>query len=397
MTRFIEDDERRARLGRRHRLALEDRAASPLEAAQSLTAVHGTDPASTMLGLLARCSDASIDDIEFALYEDRSIIRLLALRRTVFAVDWELAPSFWRSSEQSVVRNQLRIFLRALHATGISDPETWALEAERRLLAQLASNPGSTSTELAAADPYLGHRVSIGSAAGVAGNQSVTSRLLTYMSADGRVIRGRPRGGWTSTQFTWNTSNQWRTDWPEPPRPEAADAVIAQSWLFGHGPASIEDFTWWTGWTKGRARKAIESAGGRSVTTTSGDAFVLETDIDPVLAPAPWVAFLPALDSTTMGWKSRDFYLGNHAGELFDAVGNAGPTVWANGRIVGGWVQLENGAVAFDCYEDIGREQSQQLEEVAARLERTIASVRLKPRARRWTESERALLAPNLS
>ena len=48
-------------------------------------------------------------------------------------------------------------------------------------------------------------------------------------------------------------------------------------------------------------------------------------------------ALLPVLDATTMGWKHRDFYLDpEHTPYLFDTNGNAGPTVWCDGRIIGG-------------------------------------------------------------
>ena len=49
-------------------------------------------------------------------------------------------------------------------------------------------------------------------------------------------------------------------------------------------------------------------------------------DLEPVVAPKPWVALLPALDPTVMGWQARDWYLGPHAAALFDRSGNAGPT-----------------------------------------------------------------------
>src|SRR5690606_4404040 len=49
------------------------------------------------------------------------------------------------------------------------------------------------------------------------------------------------------------------------------------------------------------------------------------------------VALLPALDPTTMGWAARDWYLGPHKAAVFDTIGNAGATVWWEGRIVGAW------------------------------------------------------------
>ena len=46
-----------------------------------------------------------------------------------------------------------------------------------------------------------------------------------------------------------------------------------------------------------------------------------------------------------MGWKARDFYLDPaHVPYLFDTNGNAGTTAWWDGRVVGCWVQDEDGA-----------------------------------------------------
>lgn len=388
--RFIDDAERRARLGHRHHLTPSAKAATPLEVARSLTALHGTDPGSTVLSILARTHDRAVADVERAFYDDRSLIRLLGMRRTVFAVDWELAPSVWTSSS-NVVREQLRRLDRLLGDSGVAEADAWIREAEARLLEFLEAHPGSTSTEIASADPYLGHRVPIGGPAGA--TQTVTSRLLTLMSSDGRVIRAKPRGGWTSTQFTWATASSWRNDWPARPDLETADAEIARSWLAGHGPALLEDFAWWTGWPKGRARKAIDRAGGIEIALAHGAGFDLEQDADPVARSEPWIALLPALDSSTMGWKARGFYLGPHAERLFDKDGNGGPTIWADGRIVGGWTQLDNGTIVFELFEDLGSECGLELEERAASLTTVLGNIRLKPRARRWTGSELELRA----
>ena len=393
MNRFIDDNERRARLGIRHRLAFGCSATSPLEVARSLTAIHSTDPASAMIDILARCPHASIPDVEDAFYGTRTIVRLLGLRRTIFVVDWEQAPAFWVSSTNTVVRNQRRLLARALETSGVSDSEAWIAEVEQRLLAYLTTHPGSTSSEISASDPMLGYRVSIGAADAPDNGQTVASRLLISMSAAGHVVRGKPRGGWTSTQFTWHASSLWRNDWPDLPSAELADTMIARSWLHGHGPASIEDFAWWTGWPKGRSRNAIQRAGGLEVRTTDGTAYLLESDLEPVQAPEPWIAFLPGLDSTTMGWKQRRFYLDEHASRLFDSVGNAGPTIGIDGRIAGGWTQLDGGSIVYELYEELGRERTLFLDERADFLQRTLGKVRLKPRARRWTEAERSLRA----
>ncbi len=391
MLRRIDDDERRARLGRRHLLAPGHHADAPVEVARALTAVHGTDPSSTMLGILARSTGTAIEEVEAALYETRALVRVLGMRRTIFAVPFELAPIIWSSFDATVARDQRRLLSKALDANGVTNIDAWIAEAENRLLAYLLTHPGASSTQIAGDDPYLSYRLQLNGPEATSASQSVASRLLTWMSADGRVVRARPRGGWTSTQFTWEATQSWRSDWRERPASDEADAQLTQSWLYGFGPATLEDLAWWTGWPKGRSRKALEAAGVAAVETNDGQAFVLASDLDSVSSPDPWAALLPGLDSSTMGWKRRNFYLGPHAERLFDNVGNAGPTVWVDGRIVGGWAQRESGEVAFELFEVIGRESLNAIEARAASLEKLLEGVRIKPRARRYTASELAL------
>lgn len=85
--------------------------------------------------------------------------------------------------------------------------------------------------------------------------------------------------------------------------------------------------------------------------------------------PGPWAALLPTLDPTTMGWRGRTFYLDpNHTAYLFDSVGNAVPTVWVNGRIVGGWSQDQEGEVRIMLREKLTRRHLDLVEEARQRL-----------------------------
>ncbi len=93
--RLITDDERRSRLGRRHALAAP--VATVEDAARAVVALHGTDPATTVLSAVAR-SAAGIDDVQRALYDNRSLVRVLAMRRTVFAVPQDLVTTAWAPS-----------------------------------------------------------------------------------------------------------------------------------------------------------------------------------------------------------------------------------------------------------------------------------------------------------
>ena len=90
--RRISAADRRARLARRHRLAPGSRASDPVSVARSLVAVHSTDPSSVYLGILGRMTGGGIADVQRALYEDRTLLRLLGMRRTVFVACTETAP-----------------------------------------------------------------------------------------------------------------------------------------------------------------------------------------------------------------------------------------------------------------------------------------------------------------
>jgi hypothetical protein len=121
--------------------------------------------------------------------------------------------------------------------------------------------------------------------------------------------------------------------------------------------------------------------------------YLMPDDLDPVEAPKPWVALLPGLDPTPMGWSQREWYLGPHGKALFDTTGNICPTVWCDGRIVGGWVQRPDGSIAYELLEDVGKQAVRSVERAAARLSAWLGDARVSARGRRRAPLEQALLA----
>src|SRR5918992_3136659 len=87
--RRIDVAERRARLARRHRIAPGERARDVVDAARSVVCLHGTDPAAIYLSALARTEDMTVADLDSALYDDRSLVKHLCMRRTLFVVPRE--------------------------------------------------------------------------------------------------------------------------------------------------------------------------------------------------------------------------------------------------------------------------------------------------------------------
>ena len=82
--------------------------------------------------------------------------------------------------------------------------------------------------------------------------------------------------------------------------------------------------------------------------------------------------------------------LGDHAPALFDRAGNAGPSVWLHGRVVGGWGQRPDGEIVFGLLEDVGREGTAMIETEVERLTAWLGGQRVVPLFR--TPLERSLV-----
>src|SRR5688500_8486831 len=226
--RRITIEERRARLGVRHALAGQG-AADVVGSARAVVALHGTDPASTVLAALARAPGATPDDMAAALYDDRTLVRVIAFRRTVFAVQLDFAPACFAGAADTVARNERRVFLKLLVDSGVTDePEPWLLRAEAAALEVVRGKGEVTSADLAAADPILATRLELAPGTKYATNQGVGSRLLNLLSAQGHVVRARPKGSWTSTQFRWVATERWAPALADRVDPVEATARIAR-------------------------------------------------------------------------------------------------------------------------------------------------------------------------
>ncbi|MEL6894437.1 MAG: crosslink repair DNA glycosylase YcaQ family protein, partial [Actinomycetota bacterium] len=88
---------------------------------------------------------------------------------------------------------------------------------------------------------------------------------------------------------------------------------------------------------------------------------------------------LPGLDSSTMGWKQRAWYVDDTpAAELFDRNGNAGPTIWVDGRVVGAWTQRADGAVVSEFVDEVSDDAFELIDLEARRLAGWLGDVRVK-------------------
>lgn len=390
----ISDDQRRARLARRHALTPQARADSVEAATRAMTCLHATEPASVHIAAWARCG-ATRAEVDSALYDDRVIVKQLAMRRTVFAFPTDLLPAAWGSASARVVRKERARLAKDVEAAGIAkDGPRWVARTHTRVRAVLAEQGPMTTTELRAAVPPLDRRIAIGTPGRTwSGEFPIAPRMIGALAASGEVLRGENAGGWKASRPRWTLRAEWLPHAPSPLSVEEGYVELVRRWLGTFGPGTEADIVWWLGATKTAVRTALATLGAVEVDLDggySGPGYLLPDDLEEDPEPEPWAALLPALDPTTMGWKERGFYLGDHRDQIFDSAGNGGPSAWWNGRIVGGWTQHpETGEVVVVPAEPLDAAVRRALDDQAERLTgwldgERVNSIYLSPLGRRY-------------
>jgi Winged helix DNA-binding domain len=381
--RRLDNRERRARLGVRHHLAPKARVADVVSIAGDLVGLHGSDPATVFLSAAARLKRPAraVGALEEALYDDRTIVRTLCMRRTMFVVPLDLVPIVQAACTDALVPGERTRLVKMIEEGGIAaDGARWLRKVEAATIDALDELGEATAGDLSKRVPGLRKQLTFGEGKTWAGTMGLSTRVLFLLAAEQRVARGRPRGSWTSSQYRWAPMTTWLPDGMPTIPADIARAELLRRWLAAFGPVTTTDVKWWTGWTVAQTNAALAAVEAVDVELEDGTGWVLPGDDGPTKAVGPWVALLPGLDPTTMGWKERAWYLGDHGPALFDRNGNAGPTVWVDGRVVGAWAQRKDGAVVIELMEDVGRVASTRVSRAAADLQEWLGAVRVTPR-----------------
>lgn len=368
VARHVDDNERRARLARRHGLA--DRLADPVAVTRAMTVLHATEPATVHLAVLAR-SSAALADVDAALYDDRSLVKQLAMRRTLFVFPRALLPAVWGSASARVAGQQRRRLVKEVVLAGLAaDGDAWLDRAVSAVTSVLADGTSHTAQELRLQLDELSGRVVRSPGKKYEANASIAPNVLTLMGASALIVRGENAGQWRISRPRWTSMSSWLGSVPAPSSEAEGYTELIRRYLHTFGPVTEADIVWWLGSTKAVVRRALATLCAVPVSLDGGiSGWLLPDDLDPVSSTEPWAALLPALDPTTMGWKERDFYLDPDLKPyIFDAVGNGGPTAWVDGRIVGTWVQDEAGVLSVLPALPLSASESGLLDVEAARL-----------------------------
>ena len=174
--------------------------------------------------------------------------------------------------------------------------------------------------------------------AGINTSDQGGNHLIRHFGNEGMLCNGISEG----KEQTFVLLDEWV------PKPRVIDddealALIALRYFSSHGPATITDFTWWTGLNQAHAKRGIE-ANGQKFTRVSCEGFdyYCSPQVEP-LKPEE-LSLLPAFDEHLLGYRDRIHVLeANHA-KCICPGGNGvfKPTIVHKGRVIGVWKRSEN-------------------------------------------------------
>ena len=316
--------------------------AEPSEVVARLCAVQAQDYLGSLWAIGLRLNGACEQGIERAI-ANRSIVRTWPVRGTLHFV--AAADARWLLDllgPKMITRTAGR-----LRALGLDDATLG--RAKRALVKRLEG--GRALTRTAAYETLERAKVCTAEQRGL--------HVLWRLAHESILCFG-PREG---KQQTFVLLDEWLPRAKRLPREEAL-AELARRYFAGHGPASVVDFTWWSGLKLSEARLAVHLAGHALDTETEGGRTLLFTRLSMPSSPPRSRAFLlPAFDEFMVGYADRSAALEpGHKTYLNAGGGILNPIVVVDGRVVGTWKRrLVRGEVLFSSapFAALGKSKTQ--------------------------------------
>ncbi len=317
----------------------------PAAAVAYFGAVQAQDMYGSLWALGLRVAGATEVSVEAAAAEGR-IVKTWPLRGTIHFV----APEDVRWLLSLSAARTLRGMAGRLRQLGLTDGDF--ARAGEALAAALA---GGQRLERHAAYAVI-------EAAGVstAGQRGI--HIIGRLALDGLLCFG-PRQG---KQPTFVLLDEWVAPGRDLPR-DAALAELARRYFASHGPATLADFTWWSGLAAVEARAGLEEVKRElERREVDGQSYWLRpADRLPALQ-GPVAHLLPVYDEYAVGYKDRSAFLAAEYAARPDA-GNGifRAPVLIDGQIVGTWTRAmkkDRVVVAANLFRPLSAEERTALE-----------------------------------
>jgi hypothetical protein len=336
----------------RHRLHVQQLSAPHFEKArdvvQWLGAVQAQDYLGSLWAIGQRTRHADEAAIEKAV-ADREIVRTWPMRGTLHFVDPKIVRWMLKLLTPRVTSRAASIYRQAELDTKVF------LKSAKVLEKALAGSPPLARDEVYA----------ILERAKIRTTDTRGLHILGYLAMQGLICFGPRRG----KQPTFTLLDEWLPS-PKQPDAEKALAKLALTYFRARGPATLDDFQWWSGLTKTEALASLSAIKTRLIQETiQGKTYwMADAPASPKLnASATYL--LPPYDEYTVAYKDRSAML-DRAFAVRARNGIFSPVVVINGKIAGLWKRtfVKNEVVLeADLFKPLTRSQSDAIHGVARR------------------------------
>ena len=313
---------------------------NPVDAVRSMLAMQGQDLPGTLwaIGLRAQATEQGVRDA----FDSGELVRSWPMRGTLHA----LTPDDLRLI-LPLSRDRLVTSLAARHRELGIQPDD--VSAARRATETTLSTTSSTLSrkELFAVFERAGQ-----STAGQRG-----AHLIFMLAHAGVICLGPFRG----KEQAFVLFDEWAPASEQPPSRDEALATVALRYFLSHGPATVEDFAWWTKLTLTDARAGAAAARNQlAVFSVDGREYLASPAAAELTARVPGsraVLALPGFDEFILGYTDRSAALAAEHSQLI-VPGNNGmfkSTVVVGGRVIGTWARKDRPKI-IDVHAQLFRE-----------------------------------------
>ena len=304
---------------------------------ERLCGLHATIATTPYLSLFSRLPDFKKYDLDLALYEDKSLLRMRSVRKTMYIYPISLVPAMY----QATYCKSLKDVSKQMENQGISVGDYERI-ADRIMFAlkEMPMSANELKRFMGAPQPLSG--------------------LLNRMCELGILARTRPTGSWKSQayQYALFDSHLPEVDLNSVSEEEARKIVV-KAYLAAFGPAKLEDIAWWTDFGKSKVKSALnqmkEEIMKVDVTGLDGEFLMLFKDLaelgSTAVSDGTVINFLPTLDPYLMAYKDRRRILDDdHYDFIYDRSGNAAASILLNGEIIGVWDMIGEDELLVKVY-----------------------------------------------
>ncbi|HKM89263.1 MAG TPA: winged helix DNA-binding domain-containing protein [Candidatus Acidoferrales bacterium] len=344
------------RLARHHLLS--PAGSDPVAVCRDVCGVQAQLMPAAQMNIAARTLGLTPARIEAALWQERSLVKTLCMRQTVHL----LPAARFHVYAAAVRRSRVAAVVRIMARFGITAADRQTLL--RAILETLAAGPVPNRELTARVRPRVSSRVRAWM------DRVWNANRLALV--EGLICYGPGLG----QQVTFVRVDRWLPGRPAIAEGEAQRRMLAD-FLRAYGPASLRDFSKWSGIPVAEARRAWESLADQlaEVSLSARPAWLLRKDLHALRASAfdrPVVSLLAAFDSYLLAHVEKDQFLEpRHYKRVFRSLGWISPVVLVNGRVAGTWRHSPGGSsrltVSLELFAKPSRSLCDRIEQQAAR------------------------------